>query len=98
MARENMTVNDAMWRIAELASRSSDPKWRGDRTRAMHDLEAAIHEIGTRLNDEAGAQVRAARGETDRERARADHWEARATEALEALAVLQAQVETAAAD
>jgi hypothetical protein len=111
MAPENMTVSDALWRIAELASRSSDPKWRGDRTRAMHDLEAAIHEIGTRLQDcsagleeartaalEAGAQARAARGERDRERARADHWEAKATEALEALAAYRAQAENAVAD
>jgi hypothetical protein len=57
----------------------------------MQDLEAAIHEIGTALNDcaagleqaqvaaeEAGAQARAARGERDRERARAEHWEATA--------------------
>lgn len=111
MAPEDMTVNDALWGIAELASRSSDPKWRGDRTRAMHDLEAAIHEIGTRMNDcaaglvearaaaeEAGAQARAARGERDRERARATHWEAKATEAMEALATCQAQVEAATAD
>jgi hypothetical protein len=111
MAPETMTVNDALWRIAELASRSSDPKWRGDRTRAMQDLEAAIHEIGTALNDctagleqlqvaaeEAGAQARAARGERDRERARAAHWEAKATEALESLAAYQGQAETARAD
>jgi hypothetical protein len=111
MAPETMTVNDALWRIAELASRSSDPKWRGDRTQAMHDLEAAIHEVGTALNDcaaglegaqaaaeEAGAQARAARGEWDRERARAAHWEAKATEALEALAAHQTHAETAEAD
>lgn len=111
MAPENMTVNDALWRIAELASRSSDPKWRGDRTRAMHDLEAAIHEVGTALFDctagleqaraeaeEAGAQARAARGERDRERARATHWEAQVTEALEAVAAYQAEAEAAVAD
>ncbi|MGH8991485.1 MAG: hypothetical protein ACRDZ7_08155 [Acidimicrobiia bacterium] len=111
MAPEEMTVNDALWRIAELASRSADPKWRGDRTKAMHDLEAAIHEIGTRMNDcsdglekaraaaeTAGAQARAARGERDRERARATHWEAKATEAIEAMAACQAQIETAAGD
>jgi hypothetical protein len=111
MAPENMTVSDALWRIAELASRSSDPKWRGDRTQAMRDLEAAISEISTRVNDcsagleeartaaeEAGAQARAARGERDRGRARANHWEAKAKEALEALATYQAQVETDAAD
>lgn len=111
MAPEEMTVSDVMWRIAELASRGSDPKWRGDRTRAMQDLEAAISEIGTRMNDcttgleqawvaaeEAGAQARAARGEADRERARATHWEAKATEALEALAKNEAEVATAAAD
>jgi hypothetical protein len=111
MASEDMTVKDALWRIVEMASRSSDPRWRGDRTQAMHDLEAAISEIGTRWNDcatradearvaaeEAGAQARAARGERDRERARATHWEAKATEALEALAACQAQIETAAED
>jgi hypothetical protein len=111
MAPENITVSDALWRIAELASRSSDPKWRGDRPQAMRDLEAAISEISTRVNDcsagleeartaaiEAGAQARAARGEWDRERARADHWEAKATEALEALAAYRAQAETATAD
>ena len=111
MTPEMTTVNDALWRIAELASRSSDPRWRGDRTRAMQDLEAAIHEIGTALTDcaaglgearagaeEGGAQARAARGERDRERARAEHWEVEATAALEALATFQAQAETAEAD
>ena len=111
MTPETTTVNNALWRIAELASRSSDPRWRGDRTRAMQDLEAAIHEIGTALTDcaaglgearvaaeEAGAQARAARGERNREHARAEHWEAEATAALEALATYQAQAETAEAD
>jgi hypothetical protein len=77
----------------------------------MHDLEAAIHEIGTRLNDcaagleqaraaaeEAGAQARAARGQRDRECARAAQWEARANEAVEAMAAMQAQMGAAEAD
>jgi hypothetical protein len=111
MAPEQMTVNDALWRIAELASRGSDPKWRGDRTRAMHDLEAAIQEVSTAMNDctaglekaraeadEAGAQARAARGERDRERARAAHWEEQVTEALEAVAAYQVEAEAAVAD
>ena len=111
MTPGDMTVSDALWGIVEMASRSSDPKWRGDRTRAMQDLEAAISEISTQMNDcanraeearaaaeESGAQARAARGDADRERTRADHWEAEATEALEALAACRSQMETAAED
>ncbi|MGH9040455.1 MAG: hypothetical protein ACRDZ3_09505 [Acidimicrobiia bacterium] len=77
----------------------------------MHDLEAAIHEIGTRMNDCSaalvdtraaaetnGAQVRAARGEQDRERSRANHWEAKAKEALEGLAAYESQAQTVAED
>ena len=105
------TVNDALWRIAELASRSSDPRWRGDRTRAMQDLEAAIHEIGTALTDCAAGlgEARAALKRAGRRLGRlavngtastpaAEHWEAEATAALEALATYQAQAETAEAD
>jgi len=87
MAPGEMTVNDALWRIVELASRSSDPKWRGDRTRVMHDLEAAIQEV-----------AQAALAERDRERARAEHWEEQVAEALEALAAYQTETEAAVAD
>ena len=48
--------------------------------------------------DTVGAQVRAARGERDLERARATHWEAKANEAIRALATYESQVQTVAED
>ena len=59
MAADNMTVNDALWRIAELASRSSDPRWRGDRSWAMQDLEAAVNEVSGLVSECTTARAEA---------------------------------------
>lgn len=111
MTGETTTPTGTLWRIAELASRSSDPRWRGDRRQAMADLEAAISEIGARLQDcasgrhqaapearEAGAQGRSAHGDSVRERAAAEALRAREKRAREELAACRQALEAAQAD
>jgi len=88
------SIDGALWRIAELGSRYSDPSWPGNRRRIWEALESTIAEVLAELGEvdaalkaaqaqamEAEARSRAARRERDRLRARASALETAVKEA-----------------